>query len=69
MSEEQEPFETMMRKMCDSVLRHMQPQVVEAEQARAELQLRDRFAIAALTGMLANDVGMDAAYKDLAAWA
>jgi hypothetical protein len=52
MSEEQEPFETMMRKMCDSVLRDMKPQVVQAEQARAEL--RDRFAMAALTGLLAD---------------
>ena len=48
---DQEPFEAMMRRMCDSVLRDMQPQVVQAEQARAEL--RDRFAMAALTGLLA----------------
>ena len=38
---DQEPFEAMMRKMC-----------FEAGQARAEL--RDRFAMAALTGMLAD---------------
>ena len=54
MSEEQEPFETMMQKICASVLRDMQPQVVEAAQARAALQLRDRFAMAALTGLLAK---------------
>jgi len=55
MSEEQEPFETLMRKMCDSVLRDMQPQVVEAEQAakQARAELRDRFAGHALEGLLA----------------
>lgn len=53
MSEEQELFEAMMQKMCASVLRDMQPQVVEGAQARAALQLRDRFAMAALTGLLA----------------
>jgi hypothetical protein len=57
MSEEQEPFETLMRKMCDSVLRDMQPQVVEAEQAakQARAELRDRFAGHALEGLLAAD--------------
>ena len=56
MSEEQEPFELTLRKMCASVLREMEPQVVEAEQAekQARAELRDRFAMAALTGLLAN---------------
>lgn len=56
MSEEQEPFETMMRKMCASVMREIEPQVVEAEQAekQARAELRDRFAMAALTGLLAS---------------
>ena len=57
MSEEQEPFETIMRKMCASVLHDMQPHVVEAKQAekQARAELRDRFAMAALTGFLAAD--------------
>lgn len=52
----QEPLEMMLQKMCASVLREMQPQAVEAEQAtkQARAQLRDRFAEAALTGLLAN---------------
>lgn len=52
---DQEPFEAMMRRMCAAVLREMQPQVVEAEQAakQARAELRDRFAMAALTGLLA----------------
>jgi len=56
MSEEQEPFETLMRKMCASVLRDIHPQVVEAEQAakQARAELRDRFAMAALTGLLGD---------------
>ena len=53
---EQEHIEVMLRKMCSAVLREMHPNVVEAElaakQSRAEL--RDRFAMAALTGLLAN---------------
>lgn len=52
----QEPLEMMFQKMCASVLREMHPQVVEAEQAakQARAELRDRFAMAALTGMLAD---------------
>lgn len=55
MNEEQEPFETLMRRMCDSVMREIEPQVVEAEQAakQARFELRDRFAGYALTGLLA----------------
>ena len=52
---DQEPFEVMLRRMCASVMREIEPQVVEAEQAikQARAELRDRFAIAALSGLLA----------------
>ncbi len=55
MSEEQDPFEVMLRRMCDSVMREIEPQVVEAEQAakQARSELRDRFAGYALIGLLA----------------
>ena len=53
---DQEPFEVMLRRMCASVMREIEPQVVEAEQAikQARAELRDRFAMAALTGLLAK---------------
>lgn len=59
MSKDQEPFEVMLRRMCASVTREIEPQVVEAEQAikQARAKLRDRFAMAALTGMLAYPDG------------
>ena len=52
---DQEDIEVMLRKMGASVLREMHPHVVEAEQAgkQARAELRDRFAMAALTGLLA----------------
>ena len=51
---DQEHIEMMLRKMCSAVLREMHPHVVEAEQAakQARAELRDRFAMAALTGLL-----------------
>ena len=51
---DQEDIEVMLRKMGASVLREMHPHVVEAEQAgkQARAELRDRFAMAALTGLL-----------------
>ena len=53
---EQEQFEVMLRKMCSAVLREMHPHVVEAEQAgkQARAELRDRFAAAALMGMMGS---------------
>ena len=53
---DQEHIEVMLRKMCSAVLREMHPHVVEAEQAgkAARAELRDRFAMAALTGLLAD---------------
>ena len=66
MSEEQEPFEVMLRRMCASVMREIEPHVVEAEQAakQARAELRDRFAMAALTGLLASPSDCQGASKN-----
>jgi hypothetical protein len=67
---EQEHIEVMLHKMCSAVLREMHPHVVEAEQAekQARAELRDRFAMAALMGLLANP-NSDGTQYDYAKWA
>lgn len=66
MSDEQERFELMFHKMCDAVLRDMEPRPIKPTRD----ELRDRFAMAALTGVLAHPTRFNNFYDDVAesAW-